>query len=410
MGRRKHRWPWQVEDDAAREVIPESGFIHDYLKYMQDSNDAPVWYHLGSILTTMVAVSGRRDLRVARRDGKTHFIPQHLWSVLVGTSGDRKSAALDPVQRLIHRVNSPSVLSTDGSVEAWHDRLATKDTDGIGILHRDELAYLFDQAKRSYSSSMISWLLTCYQGGPVSRETKSGGLVGIPRVRLNILGGIPPDTLQQKTTRSDWRSGFMPRFTFWGARRHRFLELPVEDEVVEIELANWLKAICWIQDSPIIIPRKPAGVIIDWTRTEVEEKRDSYPVDAFSSLVRLQGKGFRIAAMLAASELSQLDNSAIQVRSRHTEAATRILSLLKTSTIAMFSLVGSDTAATEEKMVMDAVTMSDGVDIEKLVETCGLSRGRVQKILLTYADEGLVFAQDLPNQRRGRPKKCYFAR
>jgi hypothetical protein len=244
----------------------------------------------------------------------------------------------------------------------------------------------------------------------VSRETKSGGFVDIPRVRLSILGAIPPDTLQQKTSRADWRSGFMPRFTLWGARRDRYMDLPGEDFETEEELGRWMKAICWAYDSPIVIPQGPAKIITDWVRKEVEEKRDAYPSDVFSALVRLQEKGFRIAGMFATSAIGTIGEEAIQVKKNHAKLAVRVLKELKQTTISMFNLIGADQQSTEERLVIEAIAATEGINLEGLLEACGLSRYRIQRILLTYMDEGMIFAQDLPSTGVGRPKKAYFLR
>ncbi len=137
MGTPRTDRSWQVSDTETKALKPQSGFIHDYLSYMEESNDAPLWYHMGAILTVMGTAAGRRDLRVVREDGKQHYLPMHMWSAIVGNSGERKSAALDPATRLLYQVNPPSILATDGSPEAWHDRLAMEETFGssMGMLY-----------------------------------------------------------------------------------------------------------------------------------------------------------------------------------------------------------------------------------------------------------------------------------
>jgi hypothetical protein len=130
----------------------------------------------------------------------------------------------------------------------------------------------------------------------------------------------------------------------------------------------------------------------------------------FSALARLQEKGFRIAALFATSAIGKIGEEAIQVKKAHAKISVRVLKHLKRSTVSMFRLIGADQQSTEERLVLEAISDNDGINLEGLLESCGLSRYRIQRILLTYMDEGMIYAQDLPTTGRGRPKKAYFLR
>jgi hypothetical protein len=234
---------------------------------------------------------------------------------------------------------------------------------------------------------------------------KTGGFVALPRVRLSILGGIPPDTLQKKTTRSDWRSGFLPRFSFWGAVRQRFVDLESEDMDIELSLASWVRDVLWETEEPINIPGPSAQIIVNYIREEVEEKRHQFPPDIFSALTRLQTTGFRMSAMLAASRHTR--PGAIEVKKSDARAVLPILDTLKESTVALFALVGADQESSEEQMVLDTIHSMMGPTLEDLVSQCAISRRKIQRILLSYLDEGSIFCQEV-TEGPGRPRKRYF--
>ena len=114
-------------------------------------------------------------------------------------------------------------------------------------------------------------------------------------------------------------------------------------------------------------------------------------------------------ACLAMSNLSHIGEEAITVKKHHAEGALPIIEYLLRSTVAMFNLVGADQESTEEQLVLASIQEADGIDLDELTAACGLSRRRVQRIILTYMDEGVVYQQDMPRTgRRGRPKKLYY--
>lgn len=403
---------WKVTEAEAEAVIPKTGFIRDYIEYAKTGTDAPTWYHLGSIIGGMTTCSGFRDLRIMRSDGAISTTPIQSWNANVGVSGDRKSTAMDIVYRLMAHVLPGCLLADDGTVEAWHDTLSCDTSSGTGFMYRDELSSLLDQAKRSYSSSLNSWLLSAYRGGPLVRDTKKGGVVAIPRVRLNILGGIPPDTLTRKTTKSDWRSGFFTRFTFWAAERERFLPHEAFDLGVEQEFADWMKAILLEPtQQPIIISAKHSEIISDWCYENVEKQRKLFPPDVFSALTRLQEKGLRMAAMFALSELDRIpDTKPVKVTAEQCEAVLPILALLHRGALGMFNLIGSTAEHTEETQALYIISACEGITIRELAAALDTTMYRTKRLCVSLAEADAVELAPVAPEGVGRPATGIFLR
>jgi len=377
--------PWHVNEATVCDLIPPDSYIEEYIKYASCATDAPLWYHVGCILTTIATASGFKDLRVAgSKPGTYANVPVQLWSTLVGSSGDRKSAAIAPARRLLHNVNPKSLLPKDGTQEAWHDRLASEEVNGVAILLRDEFSGLFDHANKSYGGGILSWLLDTHQGY-ASRETKTGSFVNIPRARMNLLGGIPPNTLREKTNQSIWESGFMPRLILWAAGRERYLKRYFDDPKKEMELAKYAKALVR-NTRPVIIEAAQADQFSDWIYDNVEAKLQVLPGALVSTFQRLQEKGYVIAAALAVANQSTLKTSSIYVSDEDVMYTLKILKAIMQSTGAIFSVIGVSTEASDENIVIEVVKENPGITMQDLITACSFSRSKLYRIVKTLRE------------------------
>lgn len=401
--------PWHVEDTEAEECIPKDGFIRDYINYSKTTCDGALWFQLAGALTLLSVIASKCDCYAQSSNGKYGVEGLHLWNALVGLSGNRKSQAIEPAIKGILKILQPkAILATDGSLEAYHDCLANNDHQGNGLLWRDEMETLFKQAKRSYSMGLPGWMLEAYGGGPVERVTMTHGPKSIDRVRLNVIGNIPPSVLQTNTSRDDWRSGFMPRFCFWGARRIGYKDVPTRDAKEEGRLANQLrfingKALQVIADNGIV------RLFTDWYRKEVDSQMGLIPDELFSSLARAQSKGMRIACLYALAQVDkEIHSGAIKVTEEDVQFALRIAKLHKRSTEALFAAVGGSDEATMEQRVITYITRHGGATASEIAAAVGVSVRYVAAICTTLAQQGVVEAEAIQRGGKGRPSLRYI--
>lgn len=400
---------WHVEDSEVERCIPEAGFIREYLEYARTITDAALWFHLGSVLTALSVAASGSDYYAQMADGRNSIHGLQLWSVLVGLSGSRKNGAMEPAIRVLRGAKRELVLPSDGSQEAIHDTLC--EGGGSGILWYDEMRSVFDQARRSYSSGFTGWLLQTYKGGPLERKTKAGGLVGTDRVRLSLLGGIPPSTLQGATSREDWRSGFLPRFCFWGARRVNYLELPTQCAATEARFSLWLKEKVIDRDRRLVIPHDTLRVLSDWYRDSVELRSHLVPDEVFSTLARLQTKGLQIASLMAVSRLTdRSDNDRdILVEPQDVGLALEVVKLFRKTTLSIFSAVGSTLEATEENAMLRWLGNHPRATVRQIAEAVGMSTRQVNRLLMEFDQAGIVdsVASESHERVRGPKPRLY---
>jgi hypothetical protein len=343
---------WSVRDADAGELVPPDGWLHDYVEYMEGGTDAPLIYHIGCGLTALAASAANTTLCSQRSDGRLYDLPLQLWSILVGTSGDRKSRCMEVAVELFTRARETSelpdaILPSDGSMEAWHDFMAEAGCGGNVLLYRDEIAFLLDQSRRGYSEGLKSWLMTLYSGRrharvirPRQGEGKEVRRIAIERPRLSILGGIPPDTFRAKTGRGDWRSGFLARMVFWPATRERFLEMPTSDKHSEMALARWLNRVAVRSRGRLLVPTQGAQAVSEWYYREVESQRGDLPPEVFSHLTRYQDLGLKVAALYSLSRQDKpllSESKTISVTYEDVEMAVRLISVLKRAAYSLYA-------------------------------------------------------------------------
>ena len=412
---------WSVLDTETSFLVPEEGWLADYMLYAGGSTDAPLIYHLGSALTALATAAANVTIVVRHHDGRVYELPMFLWSIIVGLSGDRKSRAMGLAKRLLERArassDSPDVLlPADGSLEAWHDFMA--DSNNV-LLYREELAFLLDQSRRGYSESTKSWLLTLHAGDshtrvirPKSGEGHEVNRIVIERPRLSILGGIPPDTFRVKTGRGDWRSGFLARFTFWASQREHYEDFPATNQRTETELAKWLSRVAVLSRGAIVLSHEVAAPIADWIRKEVEANRRVLPDEVYSHLIRYQDLGYRIAALFALSRITRPLLGAtqqLQVQKRDVELALNVLNLLRRSTCLLFSAFSTSSEGEDENEVLNLLAHAPEpmTPVEVALKMPSLSIARARRCLEELERAGAIIQCRKLGPGRGRKPTGY---
>lgn len=400
--------PWYVSQEQAMECIPDRGWLHNAITYANESCDAPTWFHVGTFLTALSAACHAVDIVVLTENGRQMTLGSQFWGVTTGDSGTRKSESANYAVRILTKAQPDLIISHDGSIEAQHDLLAER--GGGGLFHKDEMFSLFDSFKRGYSTGLRGWLMETYNGSPLSRITKSGGNVTIVRPRLSIIGNIPPDTLHKKTTREDWRQGFLPRFCFWSSGRERYHRLPTTDNEYEEMLADWLRSFILDNELKVVIPAEVVEPLLDWIEDNVENSPDNIPDELFSTLTRLQQKGIQVAAFLALSELTYRPEKVVTVKPHHIDLALNTMEYLKQSVTELFKRVGSNIDAAEEHEILQYIDNHPGCTSEDISIACDISRRKLKVILLTFLTEGYIISKQARKEnQKGAPRKTFFS-
>jgi len=394
---------WQVDEATALTCLPKAGWLKDFINYGLNCTDAPAWFHFGTAFSVLSVALGRSTLEVERSDGKRGSNGFQTWTALVGRSGTRKSQAMQIGIRILEAANPLLVLPDDGSPEGLHDALAWEERSGIGLWYQDEMASIFDASSRSYSRTLLSWLLKCFQGRMVARVKARASKDDnaeykaeqqkreIAQPRLSILGGIPPKVLQQKADAAAWEGGLLPRFGFWASVRERFIDFPAIDFSEEERLARWVKRVPLMKSTRVIIPYEVGRPIFDWNRQEVEEVFAQIPENLFSALDRLTPKALQWAGMARVARKQQAPGEAITVEEEDVQCALSIAKVMFRTFRALYGQVAGDTENRQETELLKHLETFPGstrAEINSVFEN--LSASTLYRMLQRLAQEGMI--------------------
>jgi hypothetical protein len=199
---------WRFEDFA--HLVPEYGWIRDHLAYGIQCTDAPPKYHIAAATAlVMNAIAPDHECNV---DGEP--IPLHDFFLVVGESGNRKSAAIKRAMRVVapcyleckldHRIWYPESCTPEGIITAL-------EADPNRLMVLTEWTNLQAQGRANYWQHTPQFFEMIFDRMPIQR-LKMQQQVKIERPSLTILGASTPSLIKQHTSMYDWEAGKMARY------------------------------------------------------------------------------------------------------------------------------------------------------------------------------------------------------
>jgi hypothetical protein len=409
---------WAVSDAEAEKLIPESGFIRDYMHYMRECTDAPMIFHYGVISTILSCATSGADILWTSDENpnKTSKIITPMWSALIGVSGAaRKSSCMNKGAYLLRRAKAidtdPEVfLPGDGSLEGWHDFMCEHPQV---VLHRDELSVLFDMARRGYSEGVKNWMMEIHSGLPKRRVTRKDAEAKeekiIERPRLTVLGGIPPAVFSKVAVAGDWNSGFLARFAFWPGEREWFKLKTEDDSAEELRLYKWLYHYAISLNGYITVNDATRDVIDQWFLHEIEERRQSLPPGLYSHFVRYQDLGLRIAAMQAVALGRRSPKDSVRIKEEDTYHAVDVLNALMRATECLFQDSGRDSERVAEDDLLNLIRgYGRPVTPREILDRFPISSAQLHRRLNVLVDSNIIRKKKDSSKTVGRTPWLYF--
>ncbi len=239
------------------DLIPQRGFVSEYIQSCLPVTDAPVCFHLGAALAVAGHVLNRKTCLIA---GKPIY--PNLWVALVGDSSvHRKSTAVrlardvleyDPhlAQTILPQAFSwESLCMQLGSIEEDHKGVPTAFTmceekeraeenfyHGAGLWAIDEIGGFLENLEKNYNQGGKVTLTEWYDcPRQWTKTTRHQGTYFVYRPCVSILGASTMTWLGQNCKESDIEGGFLPRWMMVTADRHDYI-LPFQDAASEDRL------------------------------------------------------------------------------------------------------------------------------------------------------------------------------
>lgn len=400
---------WAISEAEIQSLELPNGFLRDFLEYVGICTDAPQSFALGTGFGILATACGQCDLVIQKEGGRSATRPIRLWQALVGNSGQRKSKVMDLGIGLLQLTGSRFLLPCDGSIEALHDTLAEQP---ISLWAHEELSNVLDAQIRGYTQGLQSYLLSIWSGTPRDRKTKAGGFIDIQRPRLNILGAIPPEVFFEKTKNLDWKSGFLPRFIFWGGLREEWQDDGISVPSMEKVLAQTLQYVHIKSDGQIIIPPDVGKILSRWFFENIESHATGMIEDTYAGLLRLQENGQTFAGLIAASRVSRSIKSGVGgnvvVSESDMNSAVKLLNLLKRTIECVSGKANETKDMAEENAVVEILkTRPEGYTLSEIRENMKTSYTKIRTLIAELMAAQIVTMDVRSAKGRGQPARLF---
>lgn len=379
---------WGVDD--YKDLIPPCGFLKNYVDYASQCTDAPPGYHVTSGLGFVTnAIAAEHDLSV---DGE--IIPLHNYHLIVGESGNRKSAAIKRAERVVR----PSYQIAKKSKWIWFPESSTPEgiMEALGedpnrIMLLSEWTELMSQGKAQYWQHTPQFFELIYDRIPVKR-LKMRKPVNVERPCMTILGASTPSLVKQHTSMNDWEGGKMARYLIYCMNK------PADKEMVNaVEHTELLKDIQRHFDLLLA----PSTVSTFTLSHEAKEYKDDwqasrrwkdfvarFPVHLKPSALRAGEHVYRVATAYQAT----MDYPhGFVVKLEAMEAAVTFVATCLWSTLETFALLplhGKDPMARLRTLML--MVDPEGIDRRELLRRSHLTSRQFEWTVQTLVDTGEV--------------------
>lgn len=284
-------------------LVPSYGWIRDYLAYALQCTDAPPSYHvLTSISATSLIIAPEHVLTVF---GEEHAL--NLFIMIIGESGNRKSAAIKRCFKVIHPCLARQQLEhrlwypEASSVEGIFDGLLS---DPCRLMVATEWTDLHSMHKSNYAQHAPEFFNLLYDGAPITR-LKMGKQLSVSKPCVSILGASTPSLIRNGTTLHDWGSGKLARYLIGYQTKPDECEMVAAAEhpklVTDLQVGYDLMLSSSLARS-FVLSQEAFNLKVDWEQGEQwRQFRKGLPEHLQPSALRVSEHLYRIATIYQAS-------------------------------------------------------------------------------------------------------------
>lgn len=192
-----------VTEQAVLSILPESGFIRDYVLHALQRTDSPLAFHLGAAITLASAMA---PPTLGIEFGQMVYAT--TWILLIGESGDtRKSTAINMATDMLAEVAPDRIGDEPGSTQGLLESFAVAPQQ---VIFYPEFGDFLVRTESGVLAPLRAKYTDMYDGRRQSKRlSKTETVVESPR--LSLLCGCAPTFLAQHTGHVDWQGGFMSR-------------------------------------------------------------------------------------------------------------------------------------------------------------------------------------------------------
>lgn len=293
---------WDFKDFS--DYVPAYGWIRDYLAYGIQCTDAPPLFHiLAALAGVALAIAPEHVVLI---NNEEH--PLHLFILVIGESGNRKSAAIKRLLRVIqpclaaqqfgHRVWYPEAFTAEGVIDA----LAV---DPNRMMVASEWTEFHNQGQASYSKHSREFVNLLYDGSPLHRLKAGNVQIEVERPCVTIVGASTPSLVKHNTSINDWSAGKLARYVIGYMSKPDSYEMvsAVEHPRLVSDLhVGYDRLLASSHGRAFVLDQDAWDLKVEWEYgADWREFRKSLPEHLLPSALRVSEHLYRIATLYQAS-------------------------------------------------------------------------------------------------------------
>lgn len=412
------------------EQLQTVDLIDEYINYAKQANDAPEIFHRAVAYWLASSILGRYFKIV------TTYVPKgispNIWAMLMGPSRVvRKTTAMNLGKSIIEAIDKDSLIAQSFTPEAFYKIVGNKQAGDTLCWAKDEVGGWFKSLQKSYMAGTREILSTVYNGDGERRQLKNETYEmpnGIYFTAINTL----PTPPRSYFTEEDFTSGFLNRYLLIMAhKRDDDYRIPIgynnakvdsiREALVE-KYKNMSKTYAGDGTVRIItLPTETLEVLNTYDR-EVEDEIIRIEKDNPTSLIKSYISEaptylMKLAVLRRISEESQTDKVPIlfEVKKEYVERAKADLDIFLNSAKEVISDVqhgGSSYPVRTDERQLDRVYTAicdngsnKGISKAELMKKLGMITDRINPLLITLVEEGLIIAYKPENWAGSRGPK-----
>ncbi|MFC1530067.1 DUF3987 domain-containing protein [Gemmatimonadota bacterium] len=376
---------------SSAEVLPQTGFLRDYIKYAGNLTDAPDEYHW-IVGYAVLATACQDRFRIVFGDQEIY---PNIWAVKVGPPTFRKSTTDNIGQRLLRKVSGLTILPNEFSPESLVEGLC-KANPPSGIFCWPEFGATLSRLNRDYMRGTKEMLADFFDVPEYYERSLRSGVSRLERPTLTILASSTEEWFLKHIAEEDLGGGFYSRFLYVKANsRKPLLHFPpAPDTSLQYKLVEHLKRVQSLGKRSITISDEARYLYRD-ALDDLDYSAGSADHSGIAKILLRLGTPY----LLKLSLLNQvsLDPDANEISREAMEDAVDAIDWLKQSASSLFRYGLPTTPRDKLRIkVYRKITETGKIDRSSLLRSAGCSASELDQALAT-----LFQRQDIEKREEG---------
>lgn len=271
-------------------------YLQVYEAYSKKVTDAPeVFNEFAGMFSLSTSIARSMSIPFGSQE-----IYPNMWLFLLGSSGSRKTTAMNIAKEVVLMAGVCGYLPNEFSQEALIGELHKQPNSALWL---SEMSNFMGVMRKKYNDGNLGALTDMYDvPEKYMRRTKGDGEMTLERPAVSVFACSTPNFMG--VNKEEWSSGFGPRFLMVSSARSDFIPWPeTKDFTTRAQLIAFLKNAARLQGKKVAINDDAKAKWCAWsTATDETVRQDEDAIQSFFN--RLQVYSLKMAMIHRVSRMN----------------------------------------------------------------------------------------------------------